>query len=52
MYLGSIVRCSHSNIQTISIDDIPDDVTEIYLDRNKIKEIPIKINKFERLQRL
>jgi len=49
---GSIVRCSHSNIQTISIDDIPDDVTEIYLDRNKIKEIPIKINKFERLQRL
>ena len=36
----------------IPINDIPDDVTELYLERNRIKEIPLEINRFNKLRRM
>lgn len=46
------MRCSDTLLDTIPIDDIPADVTELYLNGNTFKEIPLSINKLSRLQRL
>uniref|UniRef100_H2YXG1 Uncharacterized protein n=1 Tax=Ciona savignyi TaxID=51511 RepID=H2YXG1_CIOSA len=43
---GTIVRCANTGLTSVPVDDIPHDVTELYLEMNDIREIPASIKKF------
>nr|XP_026691209.1 slit homolog 2 protein isoform X2 [Ciona intestinalis] len=43
---GTIVRCANAGLTSVPVDDIPHDVTELYLEMNDIREIPVAIKKF------
>jgi len=49
---GTVVRCHSASYYEIPVNDIPDDVTELYMDGNKIKAIGQEINKFTKLEKL
>ena len=50
--IGTVVRCHSASYYEIPVNDIPDDVTELYMDGNKIKAIGQEINKFTKLEKL
>lgn len=49
---GNIVRCINSGLTSFPVDDIPEDVTELYLNLNMIRMIPPEIKKFTKLVKL
>ena len=52
LFLDSIVRCSNLNYDVIPVDQIPEDTTELYFERNGLKEIPLEINRLSKLRRM
>ena len=45
-----MVRCSNLNFDRIPVEDIPNDVIELYMERNNVEKIPLEINNFTRLK--
>ncbi|CAK8685542.1 unnamed protein product [Clavelina lepadiformis] len=49
---GTVVRCGNAGRTSIPVDDIPPDVTELYLEMNSIPDIPMSLNRFVHLTTL
>lgn len=47
---NGVVRCSNLNFDRIPVEDIPNDVIELYMERNNVVKIPLEINNFTRLK--
>lgn len=51
-FTGTVVRCINVGFSSIPVHDIPDDVTELYLNMNHIRTIPAEMKKFTKLIKL
>ncbi|XP_039262601.2 slit homolog 1 protein-like isoform X2 [Styela clava] len=49
---GTVVRCINVGLTAVPVDDIPETVTELYLNLNKIRLIPTSIKRFTKLEKL
>ena len=52
LFSGTAVHCGNRGLTSFPVDDVPRDVTELYLDRNIIKQLPESIGSFTQLETL